>query len=97
MVVDRPPQKGDTKRTVDTIDVCCWTKRTRRTASGLAPDDGVRVEVSDDSPYLPVLLESRSLSEHGNGLRLVAALATSWGTDPRDDLRPGKRVWFALA
>ncbi len=44
VVVDRPPQKGDTKRTVDTIDVCCWTQRTRRTASGLAPEDGVRVE-----------------------------------------------------
>ena len=58
--------------------------------------DGLRVEVIDESPYLPVLLQSRSLSEHGNGLRLVAALATSWGTGPRNDSRPGKRVWFAL-
>ncbi len=44
VVVDRPPQKGVTKRAVDVIDVACWTKRTQRTASGLAPDDGVRVE-----------------------------------------------------
>ena len=58
--------------------------------------DGVRVEVSDMSPHPPVMLDSRPLSEHGNGLRLVSALATSWGTDARDDSRPGKRVWFAL-
>jgi single-strand DNA-binding protein len=48
VVVDRPPQKkaqkGATKRAVDVIDVACWTKRTQRTAAGLAPDDGVRVE-----------------------------------------------------
>ncbi len=44
VVVDRPPQKGVTKRAVDVIDVACWTRRTQRTASGLEPDDGVRVE-----------------------------------------------------
>jgi single-strand DNA-binding protein len=48
LVVDRPPQKkahkGATRRAVDVIDVACWTKRTQRTAAGLAPDDGVRVE-----------------------------------------------------
>jgi single-strand DNA-binding protein len=44
VVVARPPRKGVTKRTVDVIDVACWTKQTRRTASGLKADDGVRVE-----------------------------------------------------
>ena len=44
VVVDRPPQKGVDKRTVDVIDVACWTGRTRRTASGLATGDTVRVE-----------------------------------------------------
>ena len=44
VVVDRPPQKGVSKRAVDVIDVACWTKRTQRTAAGLEPDDGVRVE-----------------------------------------------------
>lgn len=44
VVVDRPPRKGVTKRAVDVIDVACWTKRTQRTAAGLEPDDGVRVE-----------------------------------------------------
>ena len=46
VIVDRPPQKGATKRAVDVIDVACWTKRTQRTAASLEPDDPVRVEVS---------------------------------------------------
>jgi single-strand DNA-binding protein len=44
VVVDRPRQKGVARRAVDVIDVACWTKRTQRTAAGLEPDDGVRVE-----------------------------------------------------
>jgi len=44
VAVDRPPTKGVSKRAVDVIDVACWTKRTQRTAAGLAPDDAVRVE-----------------------------------------------------
>jgi single-strand DNA-binding protein len=52
VVVDRPPQragpkgaqKKGQKRTVDVIDVACWTKRTQRTAIALEADDGVRVE-----------------------------------------------------
>jgi hypothetical protein len=56
----------------------------------------MRVDVYDESPDLPVVVESRSLIEHGAGMRLVAALADSWGVDPRGDGRPGKQVWFAL-
>ena len=44
VVVDRPPQKGVSKRAVDVIDVACWTRRTQRTAAGLEAGDGVRVE-----------------------------------------------------
>jgi single-strand DNA-binding protein len=44
LVVDRPPERGSTKRVVDVIDVACWSKRTQRTASSLGPDDAVRVE-----------------------------------------------------
>lgn len=44
LVVDRPPEKGSTKRTVDVIDVACWGKRVQRSALALAPDDLVRVE-----------------------------------------------------
>ena len=44
VVVDRPPQRGATRRQVDVIDVACWSKRTQRTAGNLGPDDEVRVE-----------------------------------------------------
>jgi single-strand DNA-binding protein len=46
VVVDRPPDRGSTKRVVDVIDVACWSKRTQRTAGSLGPDDTVRVEGS---------------------------------------------------
>jgi single-strand DNA-binding protein len=44
VVVDRPPERGSTKRVVDVIDVACWSKRTQRTAMSLGPDDSLRVE-----------------------------------------------------
>lgn len=44
VVVDRPPVRGSTRRTVDVIDVACWSRRTQRSAERLAPQDGVRVE-----------------------------------------------------
>ena len=44
VVVDRPPVRGSTRRTVDVVDVACWRRRTQRTAERLAPGDGVRVE-----------------------------------------------------
>lgn len=57
--------------------------------------EGLRVEVHDGSRVMPVLTESPSLRERGWGLRLVAALASSWGAVPRDEGQPGKQVWFA--
>lgn len=62
----------------------------------VADSAGARVEVHDQSPDPPVVGDGSPLSEHGAGLRLVAALASSWGSDPRDDGRPGKSVWFTL-
>lgn len=59
--------------------------------------EGVRVYVDDENPDPPVVMEPRSLTEHGAGMRLVAALADDWGVVPRGDGQPGKRVWFALA
>ena len=44
VVVDRPPERGVTKRVVDVIDVACWSRRTQRTATSLGPEDHVRVE-----------------------------------------------------
>lgn len=57
---------------------------------------GLQVYVEDESPDLPVVVQPRSLQEHGAGMRLVAALADRWGVEPRGDGQPGKRVWFAL-
>ena len=57
---------------------------------------GVRVEVHDDSDRLPMVTDGPALAEHGAGLRLVSALASSWGSSPRGGGRPGKRVWFTL-
>jgi anti-sigma regulatory factor (Ser/Thr protein kinase) len=61
-------------------------------------DEGsLRVEVHDGSRVLPVLATRASLAEHGWGLRIVAALASGWGTAPREDGQPGKQVWFTLS
>ncbi len=55
--------------------------------------DCVHVEVHDGDRTLVVPLEVDVLSEHGRGLAIVDALASSWGVDVRDD---GKAVWFDL-
>lgn len=57
---------------------------------------GLRVDVHDESPEMPFVVQSQPLMEGGAGLRIVASLASRWGVDPRRDGRPGKRVWFAL-
>ncbi len=57
---------------------------------------GVRVEVHDESPLPPVVVRRLPMAEHGAGLRLVSAMAGSWGSEPLGDGRPGKSVWFTL-
>ena len=44
VVVDRPPERGSTRRAVDVIDVACWSRRAQRSATALSAGDGVRVE-----------------------------------------------------
>jgi anti-sigma regulatory factor (Ser/Thr protein kinase) len=56
----------------------------------------VRVEVHDESSRQPMIHHGSPLAEHGAGLRLVSAMAGSWGTELLDDGRPGKRVWFTV-
>lgn len=56
----------------------------------------VEVAVEDENPDKPVVVHPRTLQEHGAGMRLVDALADSWGISARVDARPGKRVWFVL-
>jgi len=53
----------------------------------------VRIEVSDDSPEVPVPREAGPDGESGRGMALVEALSSSWGTDARAD---GKTVWFEV-
>jgi signal transduction histidine kinase len=53
----------------------------------------LRVEVRDASPLLPRLLAPSSGAERGRGLRIVAGLASRWGSTR---LRDGKVVWVEL-
>ncbi|MFD7861687.1 ATP-binding protein [Streptomyces sp. NPDC059783] len=54
---------------------------------------GIRVEVADACPRLPVLVEADELAEDGRGLLLLDAVADKWGVEPRPD-GGGKTVWF---
>jgi anti-sigma regulatory factor (Ser/Thr protein kinase) len=54
------------------------------------------VAVSDESPDVPVVRESGDEDLGGRGMRLVAHLASAWGSTPRPD-GTGKVVWFRLA
>jgi anti-sigma regulatory factor (Ser/Thr protein kinase) len=58
---------------------------------------GVRVEVRDEGPELPALIEADSLTESGAGLRVVESLSNSWGVIQHGDGQPGKSVWFELS
>jgi hypothetical protein len=55
--------------------------------------NGLRVEVGDGNPGIPVLGEGETQGESGRGLQIVAALARRWGT--RRDSQ-GKTVWFEV-
>ncbi|GGV89522.1 ATP-binding protein [Streptomyces gelaticus] len=61
----------------------------------IALADTLRIEVSDArTEREPEIRASRPGAESGFGLRLVGALATSWGVKGRD---VGKTVWAELA
>lgn len=53
----------------------------------------IRVEVSDDSPTMPVQRAAHADAEGGRGLALVDALSAAWGAQPQPG---GKTVWFEL-
>lgn len=55
--------------------------------------EGVRVEVADGCPKLPVVVEGDALDEGGRGLLLVDAVTDKWGVEMRRD-GGGKAVWF---
>jgi serine phosphatase RsbU (regulator of sigma subunit)/anti-sigma regulatory factor (Ser/Thr protein kinase) len=54
---------------------------------------GVRMEIRDRSRVAPVLPAASEQSMTGRGLRLVEAVATKWGVDPRTG---GKTVWAEI-
>ncbi|MFD6986768.1 ATP-binding protein, partial [Streptomyces sp. NPDC059956] len=57
----------------------------------------IRIEVIDTrTERTPTLTAPEPDAEAGRGLVLVAALATRWGTTPRQG-SPGKTVWAQLA
>lgn len=56
-------------------------------------DEGVRVEVEDQSPTWPVVQAVDRDALGGRGLVLVDGLCTSWGVL---DGGAGKTVWFTL-
>ncbi|MDH6490694.1 ATP-binding protein [Streptomyces sp. SAI-127] len=56
-------------------------------------ESGVRVEVADGVPELPLpASESDAEAEHGRGLALLDAVVDKWGVGPRSG--GGKVVWF---
>lgn len=55
--------------------------------------EGVRVEVADSSPVVPLAIERDPLDEGGRGLLLVNAVTDKWGIEKRWD-GSGKTVWF---
>ncbi|MGR8010722.1 ATP-binding protein [Streptomyces hypolithicus] len=54
---------------------------------------GVRVEVADGCPQLPLPAAGDDLAEGGRGLLLVDAVTHEWGVEPRPD-GSGTTVWF---
>jgi anti-sigma regulatory factor (Ser/Thr protein kinase) len=56
--------------------------------------DGLRIDVHDTSPALPVVTDTPADSETGRGLVLVAALSADWGSYRTP---AGKVVYFVLA
>jgi anti-sigma regulatory factor (Ser/Thr protein kinase) len=67
--------------TAGPVEVAAWR----------APDGAWRVEVADESTVVPVLQDVVPLQQPGGrGLRIVQALATSWGVVPAGG---GKRLW----
>ena len=56
-------------------------------------DDRIRIELTDESPVMPVRRRFSTEAGTGRGLRLVEALSLRWGVEPAD---PGKTVFFEV-
>ncbi|MGW7103036.1 ATP-binding protein [Streptomyces sp. NPDC054838] len=59
--------------------------------------EGLRVEVSDDSPEPPRRRPPGDRSRPGgHGLIVLERLATKWGAEPSGGAFPGKTVWLEV-
>jgi hypothetical protein len=56
-------------------------------------DRGILITVSDPSPVLPAVKDPGRRADGGRGLRIVQALAHTWGTRPHAG---GKTVWAQI-
>jgi anti-sigma regulatory factor (Ser/Thr protein kinase) len=54
---------------------------------------GIRIEVWDDGPGVPMLAEGRTFTDRGRGLQVVDRLADRWDVDHAVET---KAVWFEL-
>lgn len=54
---------------------------------------GLRIEVLDGSPKLPLRRAASRGATTGRGLAIVQGLVTDWGSEP---LETGKRIWVQL-
>jgi anti-sigma regulatory factor (Ser/Thr protein kinase) len=65
-------------------------------ASFTSPPDHLRVDVIDESPFIPILARGavRRARVGGLGLVLVAEVASDWGVGP--SAGGGKSVWFEI-
>lgn len=59
----------------------------------MADDDCLTVTVADEERELASQVQQHALAESGRGLRIVAAVASDWGVEPR---ATGKALWFRL-
>lgn len=59
-----------------------------------AAADWIRVEVADSASGSPTVLHPSSDREHGRGMAIVDAIASTWGAEQRGS---HKVVWFELA
>jgi anti-sigma regulatory factor (Ser/Thr protein kinase) len=56
--------------------------------------EGLRVEVTDRAPGLPLARDAGADEESGRGLALLDAVVDKWGVETRRG--PGKTVWFEV-
>ncbi len=54
---------------------------------------GVQISVADDHPHVPVLRSPSRVAVAGRGMRVIDALAASWGVRSRS---VGKSIWVLV-